>query len=97
MIKFSVLYPKTEGATFDRDYYVASHVPLAVSTWGLDASQAEIDLGIDGPYEAAVHFSFADMDAMGAALGAPGTGDVMADMANYTTITPVTQTSEIVA
>lgn len=95
-IKFSVFYPKTEGATFDRDYYVATHVPLAVSTWGLDASDAEIDLGIDGPYEAAVHFTFADQAAMGAALGSPGTGDVMADMANYTTIAPVTQTSEIV-
>ena len=35
--------------------------------------------------------------ALGAALGLPGTAEVMADMANYTTITPVTQTSEIVA
>jgi hypothetical protein len=34
---------------------------------------------------------------MGAALGAPGTADVMADVANYTTISPVTQTSEIVS
>jgi uncharacterized protein (TIGR02118 family) len=93
-VKFSVLYPKTEGATFDRDYYVSTHVPLAVSTWGLDG--AEIDLGIDGPYEAAVHFIFPDTDAIGAALGSPGTADVMADMANYTTIQPVIQTSEVV-
>ena len=96
-IKFSVLYPKTEGATFDRDYYVSTHVPLAVKTWGLEASQAEIDLGVDGPYEAAVHFTFDSMEAMGAAMSVPGTADVMADVANYTTITPVTQTSEIVA
>lgn len=94
MIRFSVYYPKTEGATFDHDYYANSHVPLALETWGLDT--AEIDKGVDGPYEAAVHFTFESMDAMGAALGAPGTGDVMADVANYTTITPVTQTSEIV-
>ena len=33
---------------------------------------------------------------MGAAMGAEGTGDVMADVANYTTIPPVLQTSEIV-
>ena len=31
-VKFSVLYPKTEGATFDREYYVNTHVPLAVTT-----------------------------------------------------------------
>jgi len=95
MIRFSVLYPKTEGATFDHDYYANSHVPLAVSTWGLDGAQ--IDKGVDGPYEAVVHFTFESMDAMGAALGAEGTGAVMADVANYTTIVPVTQTSEIVA
>ena len=94
MIRLSVYYPSTEGATFDHDYYVNSHVPLALSTWGI--ASAEIDKGIDGPYEAAVHFTFADQAAMGAALGSPGTGDVMADMANYTTIAPVTQTSEIV-
>jgi hypothetical protein len=44
-----------------------------------------------------VHFLFEDNDAMGAALGNPGTGDVMADVVNYTNITPVVQTSEIVS
>ena len=34
---------------------------------------------------------------MGAALAAEGTGEVMADVANYTNITPVTQTSEVVS
>lgn len=94
MIRFSVYYPKTDGASFDHDYYANSHVPLALKTWGLD--RAEIDKGIDGPYEAAVHFTFDSMEAMGAALGSPGTADVMADVANYTTIQPVTQTSEVV-
>ncbi len=94
MIRLSVLYPKTDGASFDHDYYRDQHVPLAVKTWGLDG--AAIDKGLDGPYEAALHFTFESMDAMGAAMGVPGTGDVMADVANYTTIVPVMQTSEIV-
>jgi hypothetical protein len=34
---------------------------------------------------------------MGTAMGVPGTADVMADIANYTTIAPVLQTSEIVS
>ena len=96
MIRFSVFYPKTDGATFDHDYYRDQHVPLAAKTWGLDASKAEIDKGLDGPYVAAVHFTFESMEAMGAQLGGPGTADVMADVTNYTSITPVTQTSEIV-
>ncbi len=94
MIRVSVLYPKTEGATFDHDYYRDSHVPLAVKTWGL--SGAEIDKGINGPYEAAVHFTFESMEAMGAAMSNPDTAAVQADVANYTTIVPEMQISEIV-
>ena len=94
MIRLSVLYPATEGATFDHDYYRDTHVPLAVRTWGLDG--AEIDKGIDGPYVAAVHFRFESVEALGAAMAAEGTGDVLADVANYTSIAPILQTSEIV-
>ena len=97
MIRLSVLYPKTEGAPFDHDYYRDKHIPLACQTWGLDASKALVDKGIDGPYEAAVHFTFDSLEALGAAMGAEGTGAVLADVANYTTIQPVMQTSEIVA
>jgi len=94
MIKVSVYYPVTEGASFDHEYYKNSHVPLAMKTWGL--SSAQIEKGINGPYVAAVHFSFDSLDALGAAMASEGTGDVMADVANYTTIQPVLQTSEIV-
>jgi len=94
MIRLSVFYPTTEGATFDHDYYRDKHVPLACSTWDLDG--AEIDRGIDGPYVAAVHFLFPSQDALAAAMGSAGTGAVLADVANYTTITPVLQTSEVV-
>ena len=95
MIRLSVMYPKTEGASFDHDYYRDKHVPLAVKTWGLDG--AEIDKGVDGPYVAAVHFQFADLAAAQAAMSAAGTGEVIADIANYTTIQPVMQTSEVVS
>jgi uncharacterized protein (TIGR02118 family) len=94
MIRLSVLYPETEGATFDHDYYRNKHVPLCCKTWGLES--AEIDKGVNGPYVAAVHFRFESMDAMGAAMGVDGTADVINDVANYTTITPVQQLSEII-
>jgi len=94
MIRFSVLYPKSDGSTFDHAYYRDKHVPLALQTWGL--SKADIDKGVDGPYEAAVHVVFDSPDAMKSAMSAPGMKDLMADVANYTNITPVTQTSEIV-
>ena len=94
MIRFSVFYPSSEDDNFDHDYYRDKHVPLALKTWGIES--AEIDKGVDGPYVAAVHFTFESPEAMQAALGSAGTGDVMADMANYTTVAPVIQTSEIV-
>lgn len=97
MIRFSVLYPKTDGARFDHDYYRDRHIPLAVETWGIAADQVVIEKGISGPYEAAVHFTFASQDALGAALGAEGSAAVMADVANYTDIAPVVQTSEVVS
>ncbi|HTL87603.1 MAG TPA: EthD family reductase [Acidimicrobiia bacterium] len=94
MIRLSVFYPTTDGATFDHDYYRTKHVPLACSAWGLDG--AEIDKGVDGPYVAAVHFKFASPEALQSAMGSPKTGEVLADVANYTNIAPVLQTSEIV-
>jgi uncharacterized protein (TIGR02118 family) len=94
MIRLSVYYPKTDGATFDHDYYRDKHIPLVVKTWGPD--RAEIEKGIDGPHEAAVHFTFESLDALGAAMSGEGTGDILADIAHYTNISPVMQTSEIV-
>jgi uncharacterized protein (TIGR02118 family) len=94
MIRLSVFYPSTEGATFDHDYYRESHVPLCVRTWGL--AGAEIDRGLDGPYVAAVHLQFESLDALQQAMANEGTGAIMADVANYTNITPVLQTSEVV-
>jgi uncharacterized protein (TIGR02118 family) len=94
MIRFSVLYPATEGAAFDHDYYRDLHVPLCIKTWGLNG--AEIDKGVDGPYVAAVHFTFASLEALEAARSAEGSADVLADVKNYTSIAPMLQTSEIV-
>ena len=94
MIRLSVFYPTTEGATFNHDYYRDSHVPLAVKTWGLDG--AEIDRGVSGPYVAAVHFRFPSQEALNEAMSSEGTGAVLADVANYTSIQPVIQTSEII-
>jgi uncharacterized protein (TIGR02118 family) len=95
MIRMSVLYPAGDGATFDHDYYRNSHVPLCAATW--HPVKTEIDRGIDGPYVAAVHIFFESMDDFGAALALEGTAAIQADVANYTNITPIIQTAEIVA
>lgn len=93
MIRLSVLYPQSDDATFDHDYYRTKHVPLAVEKW--KPKVAEIDRGINGPYVAAVHFTFESDEAMQAALAAPDTAAIQADVANYTNISPVMQISSI--
>jgi uncharacterized protein (TIGR02118 family) len=94
MIRVTVTYPSSDSSTFDHDYYKATHVPMCVDAWSPVSS--EIDKGINGPNVAAVHFTFASLESFQAAMGSPKTGDVMADVANYTNITPVMQISEIV-
>jgi uncharacterized protein (TIGR02118 family) len=93
MIRLSVLYPAAEGATFDHDYYRKSHVPLAAKTW--NPSSVEIDTGVSGPYVAAVHFTFESLEALQTALAGEGSAAVRDDVPNYTSITPVSQMSEI--
>jgi uncharacterized protein (TIGR02118 family) len=92
MVRLSVLYPATEGTSFDHDYYRSKHVPLCSETWG--PARVEIDRGVEGPYVAAVHFLFDSADAMQAALASEGTEAVRADVANYTQIEPILQVSE---
>ena len=94
MIRVSVFYPSSEGSSFDHDYYRNTHVPMAVKGWNPVSS--EIDRGVSGPYEAAVHFVFPSMDAFQNAMASPATGDLMADLPNYTNIEAIIQIAEIV-
>jgi uncharacterized protein (TIGR02118 family) len=94
VIRFSVLYPATEGASFDHDYYRDRHVPLCVELWS--PAEAVVEQGIDGPYVAAVHFTFDSMEAFQQAVSSPRTAELATDVANYTTIEPVRQLSTIV-
>jgi uncharacterized protein (TIGR02118 family) len=96
MIRVSLLYPKVEGATFDHDYYRDKHMPLAVQTWGVEGIKVEIDRGLNGPYVAVAHIFFDSLEAMQEATSRPGMAELTADVENYTTVTPVIQTSEIV-
>ncbi|WP_026310820.1 EthD family reductase [Parafrankia elaeagni] len=91
MIRLSVLYPRSEGATFDHEYYVTNHIPMACRMWGL--TEVEVDRGIRGPYVAAAHFRFASMEDLKKAMSSDAS-EISSDLVNYTTITPVMQISE---
>ena len=95
MLKLTVTYPSGDGTTFDHDYYKTSHIPMCNDVF--KPSKTEVEKGVNGPNVAAVAFYFESMDALQAALTDDKAPDVMADVANYTNITPVTQISEVVA
>ena len=94
-VRMSVYYPQGENESFDHDYYRDTHIPLCQQTWS--PLNTEIDRGLNGPFVAAVHFTFASREAMDEALQAEETGAVMADVKNYTSITPQIQISEVVS
>jgi uncharacterized protein (TIGR02118 family) len=94
MIRVTVTYPSAEGSTFDHDYYASTHVPMANAAWS--PVRTEIDKGVNGPSVAAVHFVFNSLDEFQTAMASPKTAEIMADVANYTNITPTMQISEIV-
>jgi hypothetical protein len=42
MIKLSILYPNKPGSRFDIDYYIGTHMPLAM--WGPAAAELQADI-----------------------------------------------------
>lgn len=94
MIRVSVMYPKGEGATFDMDYYQATHMPLVHRVMP-GVMRTECDRAIDGPNIAVGHLYFESVEAMGAAMGGPNAGEAMADLPNFTNTQPSMQVAEI--
>ncbi len=91
MANLVVSYPRHEGAAFDADYYRDTHIPLVESTWGeCGMTGAEIlwPADVGQPHAAMVVLRFRDAAAIDAAMGAAGTAQVMADIANFTDIQP---------
>ncbi len=102
MIKVTVLYPSGEDKTFDHDYYRESHMPMVARVVGEPLKGYHIDHGVAGgtsdsppPFLAAGHLLFDSVEAYDAGFG-PHSKEIMADIPNYTNITPTLQISEIV-
>ena len=96
MIKVSVLYPNADGATFDIDYYCASHMPMVQKVLGDTLKGLSADYGIpgQGPYIAMGHLLFETVADFQTCLATHGP-TLLADIPNYTNTQPVFQVSEI--
>lgn len=102
MFKVFVMYPNTEGATFDLDYYKTTHMQIvreALTPYGL--KETKVLSGVSGgggnpaPYICVGVLTFDAADGYDKGVKEAGAA-LRADIPNFTNVTPVRQISEVV-
>jgi uncharacterized protein (TIGR02118 family) len=102
MFKVSVMYPNAEGATFDHDDYRDRHMPMVADRLGAALKRWTVDRGLGGgapgsppAFVASCALYFDALEDFEAGMAAHG-ASIMADVPNYTNITPRIEVSEVV-
>ncbi len=102
MIKVSVMYPNIPGARFDHAYYRDQHMPLLKERMGEHCKYYTVDKGLAGAvpgapatYVGMCHVFCDSVEEFQAGFG-PHAAEIMADISNYTDLTPVLQISEVI-
>ncbi len=86
-----VTYQGTPETRFDRDYYVAHHVPLVMRSWqayGLEHAAAFFPAVAQSGTIAICELRFRDGAAIEAAFAAPETPALINDVAQFTDVQP---------
>ncbi|CCB66930.1 EthD family reductase [Hyphomicrobium sp. B1] len=101
MIKVSVMYPNTPNARFDHDYYRDKHMPMVKAKMGDTCKYYTVDRGIAGAapgtpptYIGMCHIFCDSVEAFQSGFG-PHAREILADIPNYTDLSPVLQISEV--
>ena len=100
MIRVAVLYPNSQGATFDVEYYKTRHMklveerlePLGLVSWEVDAGVAGMG-DTPPPFACIGYITFQSVQAFLDAFAQAGE-ELVADIPNYTNIEPLIQISE---
>lgn len=101
MVRVSIFYPSRPNARFDVDYYLNTHMPLALGLLGAAVKAVSVEIGLYGgmpgqapPFTAVCAFTCETIDAFTAAF-LPNADVLQGDIPNYTDIPPLIQVSEI--
>jgi len=101
MVRVSIFYPSKPGSRFDVDYYLETHMPLAIGLLGAAVKAVSVEIGIVGglpetlpPFTAICVFTCDSIEAFTSAF-LPNADVLQGDIPNYTDIAPVIQMSEI--
>jgi uncharacterized protein (TIGR02118 family) len=83
----TILYPKTDDATFDMEYYTSTHMPMLAKAMG-DGCQGWGAASVTSDNHIAMGWLVVDtMDTFNAGMAAKG-DEIRADVANYTNQQP---------
>ena len=99
-VSLQVLYPITDGTTFDYEYYAGAHMQLVAKHMGEHLSGTLVTKGLAGGpdtppgYYALATMTFADQAAMSAAM--QNSAPVMADIPNFTNVRPQILVGEVI-
>lgn len=100
--KVTVMYPGGEGKTFDMNYYTKTHFPLVqklmgegMKGWAIDKGLVGREPGTPPTYVVIGYLFFDDLTVYEEGMKKHA-AEIRADIAKYTNIIPVVQTSEVI-
>lgn len=101
MITVNVLYPNKDGAKFDMNYYLASHIPMVKRVLGSALKGCVVEQGLGGgapgtkaEFSVLCHLRFDSVESFQAAFG-PHAAQIQNDIANYASEAPIIQVSDV--
>jgi uncharacterized protein (TIGR02118 family) len=98
----TVLYPSTDGSSFDFDHYAKTLAPMYAKFLGANCVRFEVRRGVMSPGRPAAHFAciasywVRSREEYGASLGDPRFREIMEKFAAFTNIEPLRQFDEVV-
>lgn len=102
LTKISVMYPYSEGKTFNMEYYEQKHMPYVAGLLGSNLVRYTIEKGVASgipntplPFMAIGTFYVKSLSEYQAAI-APNRDAIRADFPNYTNVSPIILVSEVV-
>lgn len=92
----TVVYP--QGAKFNLDYYLSTHMPLVQKKWssyGLKSWKV-VKFGDDSPYTIGATLEFSNMDEFKSAASGPEAPEVLGDIPNFSDKDAIIMPGEVV-
>ena len=101
MVTVNVLYPNKEGAKFDMNYYLTSHIPMLKRVLGSALKGCVVEQGLGGTapgtraeFSVLCHLRFDSVESYETARG-PHAAEIRNDVAKYSSEAPIIQFSDV--